>query len=713
MLNKKKKYVICVSLVESIPKTIYFGLHKIKIFVNHLQIMEQTVAKERIDVLSAEINQHNYNYYVLDSPSISDFEFDKLLEELIALEHQFPELLSPQSPSQRVGGQITKNFKSVKHKYAMLSLGNSYSTEDMIDFDRRVKDGLQIKDSDLFGSTVEYVCELKFDGLSIGLTYENGILTQAVTRGDGVQGDDVTTNAKTIKSIPLQLKGNFPPAFEIRGEIFMPRNVFDAINKEREDIGEALLANPRNAASGTMKMQDSKQVALRNLDCYLYFLLGETVPHQTHYDNLLAAKSWGFKVSEHSTLCNGIEEVMKYIEHWDKARYNLPFDIDGIVIKVNDYTKQQQLGFTSKSPRWAIAYKFKAEQVSTQLEKITYQVGRTGAITPVANLKPVALGGTTVKRASLHNADIIQKLDVREGDFVFVEKGGEIIPKIVGVDLSKRDASLQATIYATHCPECNTELIRKEGETQHYCPNELLCPPQVKGKIEHFVARKGMNIDSIGSETIDQLVSAGLIKDIADLYDLKKEQLLPLERMAEKSAQNLIDGIQVSKDAPFERVLFALGIRHIGETTAKKIARNGKSLLHLRTLSKERLLEIDEVGEIIAESLMAYFLDEKQQVILNRLIAAGLKFELSEEQIQNTSSKLEGLSIVISGVFTKHSRDEYKTMIEQHGGKNSGSISSKTNYILAGENMGPEKLKKAQSLGVKLLNEDEFLKMIE
>lgn len=675
--------------------------------------MEQTVVKERIEVLSAEINQHNHNYYVLDNPSISDFEFDKLLEELIALEKQFPELLSPQSPSQRVGGEITKNFKSVKHKYSMLSLSNSYSTEDMIDFDRRVKDGLQIKDSDLFGSVVEYVCELKFDGLSIGLTYENGVLSQAVTRGDGVQGDDVTTNAKTIKSIPLQLSSNFPNSFEIRGEIFMSRKVFDAINKEREDIGEALLANPRNAASGTMKMQDSKQVAARNLDCYLYFLLGEQVPHQTHYDNLQAAKSWGFKVSEHSKLCKGIEEVMQYIEHWDKARYDLPFDIDGIVIKVNDYTKQQQLGFTSKSPRWAIAYKFKAEQVSTQLEKITYQVGRTGAITPVANLKPVALGGTTVKRASLHNADIIQKLDVREHDFVYVEKGGEIIPKIVGVDLSRRDASLQPTVYATHCPECHTTLIRKDGETQHYCPNELMCPPQVKGKIEHFVARKGMNIDSIGSETIDQLVSAGLIKDIADLYDLKKEQLLPLERMAEKSAQNLIDGIQASKDVPFERVLFALGIRHIGETTAKKIARNGKSLIHLRTLSKERLLEIDEVGEIIAESLIAYFNDEKQQAILNRLIAAGLKFELSDEQIQNTSSKLEGLSIVISGVFTKHSRDEYKTMIEQHGGKNSGSISGKTNYILAGENMGPEKLKKAQSLGVKLLNEDEFLKMIE
>jgi DNA ligase (NAD+) len=675
--------------------------------------MDHVKAQERIGKLSTEIEQHNYNYYVLDNPSISDYDFDKLLEELIALEKQFPELLSPQSPSQRVGGQITKQFQSVKHKYAMLSLSNSYGKEDMLDFDRRVCEGLQLQNNDLFGgNVVEYVCELKFDGLSIGLTYEAGILKKAVTRGDGVQGDDVTTNAKTIKSIPLTLKGSYPEVFEIRGEIFMPRKVFDAINKEREDIGETPLANPRNAASGTMKMQDSKQVAGRNLDCFLYFLLGEKISHQTHFDNLEAAKSWGFKVSEHSKLCRGIDEVMQYIEHWDKARYNLPFDIDGIVIKVNDLTKQQQLGFTAKSPRWAIAYKFKAEQVSTLLEKITYQVGRTGAITPVANLKPVALGGTTVKRASLHNADIIQKLDVREGDFVFVEKGGEIIPKIVGVDISKRPDNTVPSVYRHTCPECNALLIRKEGEALHYCPNEISCPPQVKGKMEHFVSRRAMNIDSLGGETIEQLYKAGLIKNIADIYDLKKEQLLPLERMAEKSAQNLIEGVVASKQVPFERVLFALGIRHVGETTAKKMARKVKTLAHLKTLNKEQLLEIDEVGETIAESVVQFFADEAQQKIVTRLVTAGLQFALSEEQLQNATDKLKGKTIVISGVFAKHSRDDYKNMIEQHGGKNSGSISSKTDYVLAGENMGPEKLKKAQSLGVKLLNENEFLNLI-
>lgn len=674
--------------------------------------MDQATAQARIAQLSTEIEQHNYNYYILDNPTISDFEFDKLLEELLALEKQYPEFLSPESPSQRVGGQITKNFKTVKHRYAMLSLSNSYSREDMLDFDRRVKEGLEMQATDLFGATVDYVCELKFDGLSIGLTYEKGILTQAVTRGDGVQGDDVTVNAKTIKSVPLKLKGHFPDVFEIRGEIFMPKKVFETINKEREDIGEAPLANPRNAASGTMKMQDSRQVAARNLDCYLYFLLGETIPHQTHYDNLQAAKSWGFKVSEHCKLCHGIEAVMAYIDYWDKARYDLPFEIDGIVIKVNEYAKQQQLGFTAKSPRWAIAYKFKAEQVSTQLQSISYQVGRTGAITPVANLAPVALGGTTVKRASLHNADIIQKLDVREGDYVFVEKGGEIIPKIVGVDLSRRDAGLAVTQYISVCPECQTPLVRREGEALHYCPNENGCPPQVKGKMEHFVSRRAMNIDSLGGETIEQLYMAGLIRNIADLYDLKKEQLLPLERMAEKSAQNLIDGIAASKTVPFERVLFALGIRHVGETTAKKMARNVKSLTHLRGLSKEALLEIDEVGETIADSVIAFFKDPAQQAIIDRLERAGLQFELSQEQLQNASDKLKGLTIVISGVFTKHSRDAYKAMIEQHGGKNSGSISGKTSFILAGENMGPEKLKKAQSLGVKLLTEDAFLEMI-
>ncbi|MBP7808364.1 MAG: NAD-dependent DNA ligase LigA [Bacteroidia bacterium] len=675
--------------------------------------MDKTAAKARIEELSKQLEQHNYNYYVLDKPTISDFDFDKLLEELIALEKQFPEFLNSESPSQRVGGQITKEFKSVKHKYPMLSLSNSYSTEDMEDFDRRVCEGLGMKGNDLFAQEIEYVCELKFDGLSIGLTYVDGKLQYAVTRGDGVQGDDVTTNVKTIKSIPLKLRGNFPKEFEIRGEIFFPRKVFDAINKEREDIGEAPLANPRNAASGTMKMQDSAVVAKRNLDCFLYHMLGENVPHQKHYENILAAKSWGFKTSEHTKVCSGIQEVLKFIEHWDKERHNLPFEIDGIVIKVNDYKQQQNLGFTAKSPRWAIAYKFKAEQVSTELQSISYQVGRTGAITPVANLKPVLLAGTTVKRASLHNADIIEKLDVRIGDYVYVEKGGEIIPKIIGVDLSKRPADSKKTVYIDACPECGTKLVRHEDEAAHYCPNEMGCAPQVKGKIEHFVARKGMNIDSLGGETIAQLYEVGLIKNIADLYDLKKEQLLPLERMAEKSADNLIEGIEASKKVPFERVLFAIGIRHVGETTAKKIAKKVKSINVLLNSTKEELLAIDEVGEIIAVSIAEHFSNPNNKNIVDRLIAKGLQFELSEEQQQGGSDKLKDLSIVISGVFEKFSRDQYKEMIELHGGKNSSSISKKTSYVLAGDNMGPEKLKKAESLGVKIINEDEFLELIK
>lgn len=675
--------------------------------------MDKTAAEKKIQSLSAEIEKHNHNYYILDKPTISDYEFDKLLEELIALEKEHPEFLSPNSPSQRVGGTITKEFASVKHKYPMLSLSNSYSAEDMVDFDRRVKEGLGHQATDLFsGGNVNYVCELKFDGLSIGLTYKNGELLQAVTRGDGVQGDDVTTNVKTIKSVPLKLRGDYPELFEIRGEIFLPRNVFDAINKEREEIGEAPLANPRNAASGTMKMQDSAVVASRKLDCYLYHVLGEEIPFKNHYECLQAATSWGFKISQYSKLVNNMDEVLAFIDHWDKERYNLPFDIDGIVIKVNDYKQQLQLGFTAKSPRWAIAYKFKAEQVSTELLEITYQVGRTGAITPVANLKPVPLGGTTVKRASLHNADIIEKLDVRVGDQVFVEKGGEIIPKIIGVDFSKRKVDSEKTVYITHCPECGAELKRNEGEANHFCPNDMECPPQVKGRMEHYVGRKAMNIDSLGAETIDQLYRAGLVKNIADLYDLKKEQLLGLERMAEKSAQNLIDGIEASKQVPFERVLYSIGIRHVGETTAKKIAKKVKSLDVLVNANKEELLAIDEVGEIIAESISAFFVDEKNKEIIHRLKQAGLKFELSEEQQQAGSDKLKGLTFVISGVFNKHSRDQLKEMIEFHGGKNSGSISGKTSYLLAGDNMGPEKLKKAQSLGVKIISEDDFIAMI-
>lgn len=674
--------------------------------------MSPTDAKHKIQELSEEIEKHNYKYYVLDKPTISDYEFDKLLEELINLETTFPEFLFPNSPSQRVGGQVTKEFKSVKHQYAMLSLSNSYSIDEMNDFDKRVTDGLGITSTSLFKEEIEYVCELKFDGLSISLIYEDGELTQAITRGDGVQGDDVTTNAKTIKSIPLKLKGSYPKKFEIRGEVFMPRPVFDAINKEREEVGDTLMANPRNAASGSMKMQDSAEVAKRKLDCFLYYVLGENLPYKTHFESMQAAKSWGFKISDHAKLCSGIDEVHKFINHWDKKRFDLPYDIDGIVIKVNDYKQQKNLGFTAKSPRWAIAYKFKAEQVSTELLSIAYQVGRTGAITPVANLKPVQLGGTTVKRASLHNADIIEKLDVRIGDIVFVEKGGEIIPKIIGVDLTKRKPETHPTKYITHCPECNTSLKRDEDQANHFCPNENECPPQVIGKMEHFVSRKAMNIDSLGGETLVQLFKAGLVKNIADLYDLKKEEVLNLDRMAEKSANNLIEGIEASKQVPFERVLYGIGIRHVGETTAKKIAKKVKSLDVLVNATKEELLEIDEVGEIIAISIADYFKNEKNKEIIFRLKNAGLQFELSEEQQHGGTDKLKDLTIVISGVFEKHSREEYKDLIELHGGKNSSSISKKTSFILAGENMGPEKLKKAQSLGIKLISEEAFIQMI-
>ena len=674
--------------------------------------MQKEEAKLRIETLSKELEQHNYNYYTLSNPTISDYDFDMLLEELMKLEKEFPEFLSSHSPSQRVGGQITKEFTAVKHKYPMLSLSNSYNREEMADFDARVKKGLNIDSNSLFGADVEYVCELKFDGLSISLIYENGELKQAVTRGDGVQGDDVTTNVKTIKSIPLKLRGDFPALFEVRGEIFMPRKVFDEINTEREEIGEALMANPRNAASGTLKMQDSAVVAKRKLDCYMYYVLGENLHFETHSQNLDKAKAWGLKISEKSKVCNGIDEVFDFINHWDKERYNLPYDIDGIVIKVNNYKYQEQLGLTAKSPRWAVAYKFKAEQVSTFLESISYQVGRTGAITPVANLKPVALAGTTVKRASLHNADIIAKLDVRLGDTVFVEKGGEIIPKIVGVDVTKRPENSEPTQYIENCPECSAALVRSEGEAAHYCPNYNGCPPQIKGKIEHFVARKAMNIDSLGAETIDQLYTAGLIKNIADIYELKKEQLLPLERLAEKSVNNLIDGIEQSKKIPFERVLYAIGIRHVGETTAKKIARKVKNIEVLMNSTAEQLLEIEEVGEIIAKAIVQFFANPEDRSIVERLQAHGLQFALSEEQLQNTSDKLKDLTFVISGVFQKYSRDELKNMIEQNGGKNSGSISKKTSFVLAGDNMGPEKLKKAESLGVKIIGEDDFLEMI-
>jgi DNA ligase (NAD+) len=669
--------------------------------------MNKEQIRKRIEELTHEIDEHNHRYYVLSDPQIGDYEFDVMLEELVKLEKENPEFLSASSPSQRVGGGITKEFTTVKHRYPMLSLGNTYSMEELADFDERVRKGLG-------GEEAEYVCELKYDGVAIGLRYENGVLVQAVTRGDGVHGDDVTTNAKTIGSIPLRLKTkDHPAAFEIRGEIVLPRSVFNKINKEKEDIGEAPLANPRNAASGTLKMQDSSVVASRKLDCYMYFVLGEDLLFKTHFESLDAARAWGFKVPAYTEKVKGLEGVQKFIEKWDKKRFTLDFDTDGVVIKVNSYEQQRALGFTAKFPRWAIAYKFKAERVATKLRSITYQVGRTGAVTPVANLEPVQLGGTMVKRASLHNADIIEKLDVREGDTVFVEKGGEIIPKIIGVDLTKREPGTHPHQYATRCPECNAPLVRGEDEANHYCPNENGCPPQIKGKIEHFVGRRAMNIDSLGSETIAQLFDAGIIHTLADLYSLKdkKEQLLSLERMAEKSVNNLLEGIEESKKIPFERVLFAIGIRHVGETTAKKIANHFRSMDAIAKASREELLEVAEVGEILADSVLAYFADPKNKEQLNILKKAGLQFELSEEQLSNRSEKLKDMTFVVSGVFTR-SRDDIKSLIEQNGGKNTGSVSAKTSYLVAGDNMGPEKRKKAEKLGVKIITEDELLQLI-
>ena len=662
--------------------------------------------EKKINQLSQQIEEHNYNYYVLAKPTISDFEFDKLLEELIKNEKEHPEFLKPNSPSQRVGGQITKEFKTVKHKYPMLSLGNTYSEIDLADFDERIKKGLH--------NDYEYVCELKYDGVAIGLTYKNGILIQAVTRGDGEKGDDVTTNVKTIKSIPLKLHGtDYPEEFEIRGEIFMPRKVFDEINNEREEIGDQLLANPRNAAAGTLKMQDSSVVAKRNLDCCLYAVLGENLPYNTHYDSLMAAKTWGFKISNYMEKVADSAGILKFINHWDKERNNLAFDIDGVVLKINSFEQQRILGFTAKSPRWAISYKFKTQRVSTILESIVYQVGRTGAITPVANLKPVLLAGTTVKRASLHNADILEKLDVRLGDTVFVEKGGEIIPKIIGVDETMRHSNSHKVTYITHCPECATALVRDEAQANHYCPNELGCPPQVKGKIEHFVSRKALNIDSLGSETIAQLYDAGLIKNIADLYQLKKEDLLKLDRMAEKSANNLLAGLEASKNIPFESVLYGIGIRHIGETTAKKIAYYFKNIVALQNATLEQLLEVGDIGEKTAQTIIAYFADQRCVEIIEKLKSFGLRFQLSEEQLVNTSNKLKDLTFVISGTFSKFSRDDLKKTIEQNGGKSVASISGKTSYLIAGDNMGPEKLKKAEKLAVKIISEDDLINMIE
>ncbi len=659
--------------------------------------------KERILFLRKELAEHNHSYYVLDTPLISDFEFDKLLDELQQLEDNNPDLFDANSPTQRVGGAVLEGFKTIQHRYRMLSLGNTYSTEDLHDFDARLR---KLTDDDF-----EYVCELKYDGVSISLTYENGELVQALTRGDGMQGDDVTENVKTIKSIPLKLSGEYPLNFEIRGEIFLPLKGFAAMNKIREAEGLELYANPRNTASGSLKLLDSKQVAKRPLDCYLYYLLGDNLPSNNHYENLQKAKEWGFKIPSEIEKHTTIDNVLKFINTWDKKRHNLTYEIDGIVIKVNNIDLQEEMGFTAKSPRWATSYKFKAEQVSTVLKEITYQVGRTGAITPVANLAPVQLAGTTVKRASLHNADQIAKLDIREGDKVFVEKGGEIIPKVVGVELKDRDLFSQPTSYITHCPSCAAELVRKEGDVKHYCPNRESCPPQIKGKFEHFISRKAMNIDGLGGETIELLIQEGLISEISDLYHLKKEDILPLERMAEKSADNLLLGIEASKKIPFERVLFGLGIRYVGETVAKVLAKYFKTIEAIITADMETLIAVDEIGDKIADSVVLYFSKQKNIDLVTALKNSGLQF-VSVIEDTTKSEHLKGMKIVVSGVFEKYSRAELKKMIEEHGGKNVGSISKSTTFVLAGDSMGPSKKEKAESLGIPLVNEDEFLAKI-
>ena len=663
--------------------------------------------KEQIEALRAELHQHNYNYYVLNAPVISDKEFDDKLRLLQDLEQRHPELYDANSPTMRVGSDLSKDFKQVTHKYPMLSLGNTYSESEVSDFYNRVKEWLN-------GEDFEICCELKFDGTSISLTYEDGQLVQAVTRGDGEKGDDVTANVKTIRSIPLVLHGNFPKSFEIRGEILMPWEVFEQLNREREAREEPLFANPRNAASGTLKLQNSSIVASRKLDAYLYYLLGEELPADGHYENLQCAASWGFKVSEHMRKAHSLQEVFDFINYWDTERKNLPVATDGIVLKVNSLRQQRNLGYTAKSPRWAIAYKFQAERALTRLNKVTYQVGRTGVITPVANLDPVQLAGTVVKRASLHNADIIEGLDLHIGDMVYVEKGGEIIPKITGVDTDARGFMLGEKVkFITRCPECQTPLVRYEGEAAHYCPNETACPPQIKGKIEHFISRKAMNIDGLGPETVDLFYQQGLIHNVADLYTLRANDIAGLERMGTKTAVKIIHSIAESKEVPYERVLFALGIRFVGETAAKKLARAIPSIDELASADIEKLKNIDEIGEKIAQSIVDYFQNESNKQLVERLKSIGLQFALKEDdQAVPRSNKLEGLSIVISGVFSKHSREEYKELIERHGGKNVSSISSKTSFILAGDNMGPSKKEKAQQLGIKLMNEDEFLALI-
>ena len=663
------------------------------------------VVKDKIKALREALEQHNYNYYVLSAPTISDREFDEMMKELQVLEEAHPEYADPHSPTQRVGSDLSKEFEQVVHKYPMLSLGNTYSEDEVKDFYERIARDLN--------EPFEIVAELKYDGTSISLTYEDGRLVRAVTRGDGTRGDDVTANVKTIRSVPLKLMGDrYPATFEIRGEILLPWAEFDRLNKEREEQEEPLFANPRNAASGTLKQQNPAVVAARKLDAYFYYLLGEELPAETHFDNLEAARSWGFKIPNVIRVCNSLEDIYDYIAYWDVERKNLPVATDGIVLKVNSLRQQRNLGFTAKSPRWAIAYKFQAERAVTRLNSVSFQVGRTGAVTPVANLEPVLLAGTTVKRASLHNADIIEGLDLHLGDKVFVEKGGEIIPKIVGVDVEARGLLVGDKVrFIRSCPECGTPLMRPEGEAAHYCPNEAGCPPQIKGKIEHFVTRRAMNIN-MGPETVEDLYEAGYIKDTADLYTLEIADLLRLERWADKSARNLMASLEESKQVPFERVLYGLGIRFVGETVAKRLVSAFHSMEQLEQASFEDLTAVDEIGERIARSIIAYFADERNRTLVNRLKEYGLQMSVAEEKLANRSEKLKGLSIVISGTFAKHSRDEYKAIIEQHGGKNSGSVSGKTDYILAGDNMGPAKLEKAAKLGVKIINEDEFLNMI-
>lgn len=660
----------------------------------------------KIKQLRKELEEHNYNYYVKSNPTISDFEFDEKMKELQDLENKYPDFFDPNSPTQRVGNDINKAFKQVKHIYPMLSLGNTYSKEEVADFYNRI--------SKTLNEPFDVVCELKFDGTSVSLIYENGELLRAVTRGDGEKGDDITTNVRTIRTIPLHLQGDdFPSFFEIRGEILMPWNVFERLNKEREKEEEPLFANPRNATSGTIKLQNSAEVAKRNLDAYLYYLLGENVHSDSHYENLQIIKKWGFKVSKEVAKCKNLNEIFEFIDKWDIERKNLPVATDGIVLKVDSLKQQQLLGLTAKSPRWAIAYKFQAERAETRLNSISYQVGRTGAITPVANLDPVQLSGTIVKRASLHNSDIIEDLDLHIGDMVYVEKGGEIIPKITGVNKEARILIGNKVKFITRCPECGTLLIRKEGEAAHYCPNETNCAPQIKSKIEHFISRKAMAIDGIGEETINLLYNQKLIKNYADLYKLTITNIASLERMGEKSAQNIINSLENSKNVPFERVLFALGIRYVGETVAKKLAYSLHSIEAIQTASFEDLKNIDEIGEKIAESVVLFFKDEKNIQLIEELKQIGLKFQIDEEKLQNKTNKLNGKTFVISGTFSSHSRDEYKDIIVNNGGKNTSSISTKTDFILAGENMGPAKLQKAQTLSIKIISEEEFLDLLK